>query len=543
MNDRSLDDLLDALVARYSDDLEAGVARPRGEYLAEVPADARPGLERCLKMIESGTAQTPAAGQPLVPGLRIDHYELVRELGRGGMALVWLARDTELDRAVALKVLRPGLALERRHADRFRREALAIARLKHPHIVQIHGAGEAYGYHYLAMEFVEGPSLATVLEALPTDREPTAENLARATGIPSLGMTSMGYEQAVAHLLAPVAEALEAAHHVGLVHRDMKPSNVLIHRDGRAVLADFGLAKGDDDPALSLTGDALGTPYYMSPEQAYVTGQTVDHRTDIYSLGVTLYEALAGVRPFGGNTFLEVIEAIRSTQPPAIKAVAPRCTRNASAVVRKAMARQPKDRYESAAAMRDDLVAIAEDRSSEAMRSGGGFFRRAWTEFRLATSGFPYEYRSARTFLGLPLVHVISGRRLPGQKMRVAKGWFATGDIAIGGIACGAFAFGGITWGAIAGGVFTWAGIGLGAFTCAGLGIGLFAFAGIAIGWLAMGGIAIGYGALGGLAYGHYAAGGSPHGEHVIREGQADPEAEAFFDNIWEGLADWMGAV
>ena len=144
-------DLLDRIVAEYSDELAAGRTPDRASYLGRVEPGERPGLERCLKMIEAGMARVPS-GVALVPGLQLDQYELVREIGRGGMALVWLANDRELKRPVALKILRPGLALEERHADRFHREGLAIARLQHPNIVQIHGVGEAHGYHYLSME-------------------------------------------------------------------------------------------------------------------------------------------------------------------------------------------------------------------------------------------------------------------------------------------------------------------------------------------------------------------------------------------------------
>ncbi len=505
MNSDSLDDQLDALVARYSDELEAGTARPRDAYLAEVPAEIRPGLERCLKMIEAGTAKTPSGTRPLCAGLAFDQYELIREIGRGGMALVWLARDQKLQRPVALKILRPGLALEARHTDRFRREATAMARLRHPNVVQVHGTGEAHGYHYFAMEFVEGPSLATVLEALPPGPERTAADLARACGSPELGMHDDSYERALARLLVPAMEALEAAHREGLVHRDIKPSNILLRGDGRAVLADFGLAKGESDPALSLTGDALGTPYYMSPEQAYVTGQRVDHRTDIYSLGVTLYEALGGTRPFGGDSFLEVIESIKTTTPPPVRSVNPGCSRSATAVVRKAMARSPEDRYESADQLHKDLVALSEGRDSEAAREQGGLLRRFWIQCRYMTAGLPYEYRSGITFLGLPLVHAFAGPHVRGRKMRVAKGWLAIGDIAFGVVSCGLYCFG----------LFTFGLVGVGIVSASACGIGLLAFGGVAVGpiacgGLSMGGLAIGLIAIGRFVLGALTFGGSP---------------------------------
>jgi eukaryotic-like serine/threonine-protein kinase len=541
MDTQSLDDRLDELVARYSDDLDNGSARPRKQYLEEVPPEVRPGLERCLKMIEAGTARTPAAGQPLMAGMRLDHYELVRELGRGGMALVWLARDSQLDRPVALKILRPGLALEQRHADRFRREALAVAKLQHPHIVQIYGAGEAHGYQYLAMEFVAGPSLATALDALPRDREWTAQDLARITSIPGLGLRYESYERALCELLAPLADALQAAHDVGLVHRDIKPSNILIQDDGRAVLADFGLAKGDDDPALSLSGDALGTPFYMSPEQAYVSGNKVDHRTDVYSLGVTLYESLTGVRPFRGESFLEVIEAIRATSPPPVRAVTGQRTRNVSEVVRKCMARDPELRYSSAAGLSEDLVALSEERTTGALRDAGGPLRRAISGLRLMTSGHPFEYRSATTLFGLPLVHIIAGHRFPGQKLRVAKGWVACGDIAIGMFSWGIFSLGGVAIGAMSAGVVSSAAIGMGGFVFAGMGLGLVSCAGISVGWLAMGGMAFGYAAMGGMARGHFAAGGDARGQYILTDQHKDPEAEVFFENLWPSLLDSLG--
>ncbi len=538
MTSKTLDDLLDALVAEYSDLVAAGRSPRRDAFLERVPPEARVGLERCLKMIDAGMASAPGSAMPLAPGVGLGRYRLLRELGRGGMALVWLAQDTELRRPVALKILRPGLALERRHVDRFRREALAIARLKHPNIVQIHDVGEDRGFHFLAMEYVEGPSLARVIEALGKQRRWTAEELARSAGVPALARRGHTLEQALAALLAPVAAALQAAHQDGIVHRDVKPSNILIRPDGTAVVADFGLAKSDGDPALSITGDTLGTPYYMSPEQAWLADVKVDHRTDVYSLGVCLYEALSGVRPFEAENVLGVFEKIRTSLAPALRSVEPRVSRDATAVVRKCMSRRPEDRYGSAQELDQDLRALAEGRPTLARRQQGGPLRRAWMHWRLLTSGLPYEYRSHRTFLGWPLVHLIGGIRMPGQPRRVAKGWIATGDIAIGGFAAGQMAVGGIAFGALSAGLlFSWGGLALGLVSAfGGLAAALLSWGGISLGWLAFGGIAVGYGAIGGLSVGVYAMGGHPRGHYVI----SDDVKELTIEQWWQGAVPWL---
>jgi hypothetical protein len=545
----TLDDLLDRLVADYADALARGGAGPdvdRAAVLARAPAAARPGLERCLKMIEASAArdETAPAGAPLVPGLALDRFLLVRELGRGGMAIVWLAQDEDLRRAVALKVLRPGLAFEPRHVDRFRREALAMARLAHPSIVGVHAVGAARGHHYIAMEYVEGPSLATVLAALPPVGRRTAEDLARACASPAARAGAAdSFEAGVARLLAPVAEALAAAHAQGLVHRDVKPSNVLLRADGTPVLCDFGLAKGGDDPALSLTGEPLGTPYYMSPEQAvFADAPKVDHRTDVYSFGVMLYEALGGRRPFDGPDAIAVMHAIRSQLPPALPSLA-RVSRDADAVVRRAMQRDPTRRYATAADLQADLGALTDRRATSARLDEGGPLRRAWTQLRFATSGQLYEYRSARTVLGLPLVHVIGGMRQPGAPPRVARGWFAAGgERAVGVVAMSRIAFGVFAFGGIAAGGFTWSGIGLGLLACCGIGVGLTSFSGLAVGWLAVGGVALGQTAIGGVAVGTYALGGKTYGEHRVDGMRQDPEAEERFRELLpDALERWLG--
>ncbi len=520
------DDLLDRLVGEFSDHLAAGRDPQEAELFARVPAQQHETLRRCLRMVRAGLVPAPRSTEALVPGLELDGFRILRELGRGGMAVVYLADQLELRRKVALKVLRPGLALDARHVDRFKREALTIARLQHPHIVQVHAVGETRGYHWLAMEFVEGPTLSEVLDRIAQGGRPcgqwTAADLARATGLPALGGYE-SYERALCALLAPVARALGTAHDLGLVHRDVKPSNILIQRDGRALIADFGLAKGQGDPGLSLSGQPVGTPYYMSPEQAEMSTRSVDQRSDVYSFGVTLYESLCGRRPFEGDTVLAVLDAIKSRAPTPLRALAPRRSRDAQAVVRRAMAYAPADRYASAIELSAELGALVEGRATQALAQEGGALRRAWRFWRLAAAGQIQEYRSPHTFLGLPLVHFCFGRRFPGQKRRVAKGWLAAGDVAIGGLAFGGVAIGLCSFGGLGLGLLLgWGGIASGAL-CMG---------GIALGILPLGGLAIGYGAFGGLAIGHYAMGGRVYGNHLLGEGHHDPRAEQWF-------ADW----
>jgi serine/threonine protein kinase len=517
------DERLDRLVAEFSDALSAGREPDEAALLANVPEAQRATLAQCLRMVRAGLLPAPGATSALLPGVELDGYRIVRELGRGGMAVVYLALQLDLQRPVALKVLRPGLALERRHVERFKREALMVARLAHPHIVAVHAVGETRGYHWLAMEYVEGPTLAEVLESLAASgvasRDWSAADLARAAGIPALDAPGANYERALCGLLAPVARALGTAHELGLVHRDVKPSNILVRKDGRALIADFGLAKGEGDAGLSLSGEPLGTPFYMSPEQAALTTRPVDQRSDVYSFGVTLYEALCGRRPFEGATVYAVLDAIQSRPPEPLRTHQPRASAGAQACVRRAMAREPSDRYPSALDLSADLTAMAEGRATQAQAQEGGAWTRTWRAFRQGWRGQLSEYRSEASFLGLPLVHVHFSRRLVGQSRRVARGWIAAGDVAVGGLACGGVAVGGLSFG----------GVGLGLLTWAGIAAGLFPMGGLSVGAYATGGVATGYAAFGGFAAGRYAMGGKAYGTYVLSGERRDEEARDFF--------------
>ena len=437
----TLDDVMDRLVAEYSDRRSAGGRADKEDLLAQVPARHRPALERCFQMIDGGLAGAPTAHRPLGPGSELAGYRIVDVLGRGGMAVVYRAEQLELGRLVALKVLRPGLALERRHVERFHREALSVARLNHPNIVQIHAVGEADGHHFLAMEWVDGPSLAEIYRSLPPGDDRTARDLADATGIADLAHHET-YEQALAELLAPVARAIGVAHDLGIVHRDVKPSNILVHRDGRAMIADFGLAKGEGDLEVSLTGEPLGTPYYMSPEQVQESEPAVDARTDVYSFGVTLYEGLVGRRPFRGDSLVAIFDAIRHEDPPPLRQLVRQCSRDAQAVVARAMAREATDRYRSALELASDLVSLAEGSATAARAQEAGPLRRAVDIAGKLLLPGGYRYTSTTCFLGMPLVDINKGFPRPGDGLLLAKGWLAVGQVAVGGVAFGRLALG-----------------------------------------------------------------------------------------------------
>jgi eukaryotic-like serine/threonine-protein kinase len=250
-------------------------------------------------------------------------YTIVRELGRGGMATVFLAQDLRHDRPVALKVLHPDLA-RTLGPERFQREIKLAARLQHPHILTVHDSGEAAGQLWFTMPFVEGESLR---DRLRRERQLPVEAALRIT--------------------TEAARALEYAHGHGIIHRDIKPENLLLTRDGSTLVADFGIARalgaaGDD--RLTETGLAVGTPAYMSPEQA-AGDKGLDARTDVYSLAAVLYEMLAGQPPYVGATTQALMVKRLSEPPPSIRAVRPNVSEGIDLAIRKALAPVPADRY------------------------------------------------------------------------------------------------------------------------------------------------------------------------------------------------------
>ena len=305
-------------------------------------------------------------------------FRLVREIGRGGMGIVYEARQVSLDRTVALKLLPPHFLLRRESVERFRREASMASRLHHPGIVPIHSVGEDHGIHYFAMDLVEGAALDAVIGVL---RERTVDALSgeafrravetriqtggqsdrqgQAGGgpptSPEPGLWAGGYVEVVVRLVIQVCDALHHAHSHGIVHRDVKPSNILVQRDGTVVVTDFGLASQEGLPSLTVTGEFAGTPHYVSPEQASPERRKLDARTDVFSLGATLYELLTLRRPFDGRSSNEVLSRVTEAAPTRPRRLNGAIPRDLETIGLMALEGLPARRYGSTAAMADDL--------------------------------------------------------------------------------------------------------------------------------------------------------------------------------------------
>ena len=277
------------------------------------------------------------------PHETLGDFELVRELGRGGMGIVWEARQLSLDRRVALKLLNAHTASS--SLARFRSEAEAGARIRHPGIAAVYAVGEHDGTAFIAQELVPGNrSLADRIDRLRRQRQ----------------ISPRDYRQ-IAEVFLAVAHALDAAHRAGVVHRDVKPANILLAPDGQPKLVDFGLARLEGKLSLSRTGTIAGTPFYMSPEQVHGRRTKIGPRTDVYSCGATLYEALTMRRPFEGDTGQVVMRKILDEDPPDPRTLRSRVPRDLAVICRKAMEKAPARRYATAAALAEDLRRFLDD--------------------------------------------------------------------------------------------------------------------------------------------------------------------------------------
>ncbi len=271
--------------------------------------------------------ENPRRPVPGIPG-----YEILGELGRGGMGVVYRARQVRLNRPCALKMILAGAHATPEAATRFLAEAEAIARLEHPHIVRIHHIGESDGLPFFELEFAPGGSLDRQLDGTPWP-PPRAARMA-----------------------AQLASAIAEAHRQGIVHRDLKPGNVLLAADGTPKITDFGLAKAvGSESGLTATEAILGSPSYMAPEQAGGKAKEAGPAADVYALGAILYELLTGRPPFRAATVLETLEQVKTVEPVPPSQLVPRLPRDVETICLKCLQKDPARRYESAAALAEDL--------------------------------------------------------------------------------------------------------------------------------------------------------------------------------------------
>jgi WD40 repeat protein/tRNA A-37 threonylcarbamoyl transferase component Bud32 len=303
----------------------------------QIHADLNDSVDSATSHSTPPTRATPE--QPAVPGRIMGRYELLEPIGRGGMGVVYRARQVKLNRLVALKVILASEHVCPKEKIRFRTEAEMLARLQHANIVQIFEVDEHEGQPYLTLELMEGGSLDQKLACKPQ---------------PSL--------QAAA-LIETLARAIHAAHQRGIVHRDLKPANVLLAADGTPKITDFGLAKWvETDTSQTKTGCVLGTPSYMAPEQAGGGARRIGAATDVYALGAVLYEALTGRPPFQGETALDTLEQVRTQEPVSVTRLQPRVPRDLETICLKCLRKEPEQRYASALALADDLERFVEGR-------------------------------------------------------------------------------------------------------------------------------------------------------------------------------------
>jgi serine/threonine protein kinase/WD40 repeat protein len=411
--DFAVEELLGRAADEFTERLDRGERPDIEEYAGRYPRLAALIREIFPTLV---ALRSPGLGDPGDPGgldrpsgaRVLGDFHLLREVGRGGMGIVYEAVQRSLDRRVALKVLPFAVVADPRQLRRFRVEARAAAHLHHSHIIPVYAVGCERGVHYYAMQFIDGRSLAELIRGLrqldgldpPGATRVDDRTVSLATGwvrdpaapeAASRGLDgracwtttprsaaagqgkepssrSRGFVRAAARLGLQAAEALEYAHEQGVIHRDIKPSNLMVDGQGQLWVADFGLARLRDGSGVTLTGDLLGTLSYMSPEQALGGRVLLDHRTDIYSLGVTLYELLSLQPAVAGRDRAELLLRIAEQEPTPLRRLNPAVPADLETIVAKAMAKEPAARYASAQSLADDLRLFLEDRPIRARR-------------------------------------------------------------------------------------------------------------------------------------------------------------------------------
>jgi tetratricopeptide (TPR) repeat protein len=387
---------LGEVLADWLEAAERGTSPDEDDYLRRYPEFATE-LAECFadwkRFPRPGglSARPSVAAEPSLPtGGQLGDFQLIREVGRGGMGIVYEAEQVSLGRRVALKVLPIAATMDPRHLQRFQNEARAAAGLHHTNIVPVYGVGNDRGVHYYAMQFIDGQTLADLIAQHRQGRPsqvPTAgkaEGAASATTSPpaaqatSAAPRDQAYFQQVAEWGIQAAEALDCAHSLGVVHRDVKPANLLVDGTGRLWVTDFGLAQVQSDARLTMTGDLVGTLRYMSPEQALAKRVVIDHRTDIYSLGATLYELLTLEPAFRGNDRQDLLRQIAFEEPKAPRRVNKTIPAELETIVLKALEKNPAERYATAQELADDLERFLRDEPIRARRPSLARRARKW---------------------------------------------------------------------------------------------------------------------------------------------------------------------
>jgi tetratricopeptide (TPR) repeat protein len=403
--DLRLTQVLDAYLAG----LPKGTAPDPNELLAQHP-DLADDLRECLDCLafiheaarpaDADGPQSDAASQE--PGSReLGDFRILREIGKGGMGVVYEAEQLSLGRRVALKVLPFAATMDPRQLQRFHNEARAAASLDHPHIVHIHAVGCERAVHFYAMQFIEGQTLAAMIAELrwsggqPVRSEAQPETTSHVPDAPAPAVPEVdtapqaaasterrpldrAYFRRVAELGIQAAEALDHAHALGIVHRDVKPANLLVDGRGSLWVTDFGLAHIQSDARLTMTGDLVGTLRYMSPEQALAKRVVVDHRTDVYSLGATLYELLTLEPAFTGKDREELLRQIAFEEPKTPRRLNRAIPAELATIVQKAMEKNPAERYATAKELADDLRRSLADEPIRARPPGPARRLRKW---------------------------------------------------------------------------------------------------------------------------------------------------------------------
>ncbi|HZZ82570.1 MAG TPA: protein kinase [Gemmataceae bacterium] len=356
------DGLVESLVGHIADDFlrrqERGENPDIEEYATRYP-DAAPLLRNVLGSLRL-IAQTSASVARETVSSTFGDFRLLREIGRGAMGVVYEAEQISLNRRVALKVLPFAATLDERRLQRFKIEAQAAAQLHHQHIVPVYAVGSEGGVHCYAMQFIDGQDLAAAIAELHTRVDAAPPSNSPATTVLQDPHSAV-FCRRVAEMGRQAAEALDHAHQAGIIHRDIKPSNLLLDSQGKVWITDFGLAHCQSTANVTVTGDLVGTVRYMSPEQARGGRTPVDVRTDVYSLGATLYELLTLQPAFDGKDREEILRKIAGEEPAAPRSLNQSIPQELAIIVQTALAKAPEERYATAQDFADDLQRFLDD--------------------------------------------------------------------------------------------------------------------------------------------------------------------------------------